>query len=324
MITRRHVLRVTLLGAVAPSLVCAQGRRVTIGMLGPSPYRLSVYAGGIVQGFAELGYRDGARAKIEYRSSDGKPELYRSQAEELVVLNCDIFIAVGAEPPVRSLQALKPRAPILFLAVDYDPVEQRVVSDLRRPDRNTTGVYVPQYALVAKRVEIMRELLPRAKRMVVFADTFSEAQVDAARKATGASGFEIMLVAFQRQPYDYLKALETARKEGADAFMNLASPVFARDREHIKSALLALRMPSIGSNPLQGEAGFLLSLGVNVPKVTKRVADLGVRLLNGTPPSEIPVEQADEFDLLINANTAKALGVRVPESVLARATRIVQ
>ena len=292
-------------------------------MLGPSPLNISVYASGVIKGFAELGYRDGQRAAFDYRSSNGSLELYGKQARELVESKCDLLIALGAEPPARTLQALRPQAPILFLAVDYDPVEKGVVTDLRWPDRNTTGVYVPQNALVAKRLEIMRELLPRAKRIVVFADRFSADQVLAARRGAEQARFEIALVQFDRQPYDYAGSLEAARKAGAEAFMNLASPVFARDRQILAQELVRQRMASIGTTPLQADAGYLLALGSNIAKVTRRVADIGVRLLKGTKPAEIPVEQADEFDLVLNSASAKALGIQIPPAILARAARIV-
>jgi putative ABC transport system substrate-binding protein len=173
-------------------------------------------------------------------------------------------------------------------------------------------------------MEILREVLPKAKRMVLFADRFSADQIPAARKGAEQARFQLDVVQFERQPYNYDAALEAARKGEADAFANLASPVFARDRQAIAQALAKHRLPSIGSNPPQGEAGYLLALSTNNAKVGRRIADIGVRLLKGAKPADIPVEQADEFELLINARTAKALGVRIPESIMARATRIVQ
>jgi putative ABC transport system substrate-binding protein len=211
---------------------------------------------------------------------------------------------------------------VLFLAIDYDPLASGIVSNLRSPDRRTTGVYVPQNSLVARRVGIMREILPQAKRLMVFADAYSADQVEAARKAAAAAGFQLMLVQFGNQPYDYRVYLEDRRGIEADAFMSLASPTFARDRQIIQEALIRLRIPAIGSNPLQAEKGYLLTLGSNVPKVAKRVADMGVRLLAGTNPSAIAVELADEFELVINSGTAQVLGVRIPDAVRARAARI--
>jgi putative ABC transport system substrate-binding protein len=323
LITRRRFLALGALAAVA-ARARAQTRPAKVGMLGASPFETAGYASSIVRAFTERGYAEGARATFLYRFAEGTFDLYRKQAQELTALGCDLLIAVRAEPPARALQFARPAAPILFLAIDYDPLAMGIVSNLRAPDRNTTGVYVPQNALVARRVEILRELLPQAKRLMVFADTYSADQVETARKAAAAASFQLMLVQFGAQPYDYRTYLEDKRGVDADAFMSLASPTFARDRQQIQEALSRLRLPGIGSNPLQAETGYLLSLGSDIPKVARRVANIGVRLLAGTSASAIPVELADEFELVINAGTARALGIKVPDSVRARAARVLE
>ena len=153
---------------------------------------------------------------------------------------------------------------------------------------------------------------------------YSADQVEAARKAAATANFQLMLVQFTSQPYDYSTYLQASRGTGAEAFMTLASPVFARDRQQIQEWLARLRLPSIGSNPQQAEAGFLLSLGSNVPKVAKRVAEMGVRILMGAKPAGIPVELAEESELIINMATARSLGVKIPDSVRARAIRVIE
>ena len=321
MINRRQFLALGALTAVA-SQARAQSRRARIGILGPSPLDTSLYAAAVVQAFTQVGYAEGARATFLYRYAEGGFEQYRKQAQELAGQECDLVIAIRSEPAVRALQFAKLSAPVLFLAIDYDPLASGVVSNLRSPDRSTTGVYVPQNALVARRVDILRELLPQASRLMIFADSFSADQVEAARKAAAAAHFQLALVQFGRQPYEYHIYLEDRRGVDADAFMSLASPVFARDRQVIQEALIRLRLPGIGSNPLQAEKGYLLTLGSNVPRVAKRVADIGVRLLAGTKPSAIPVELADEFELVINMGTAQGLGIQIPDAVRARAARI--
>jgi len=324
MISRRQFLALSALGALAPGAVAQVGRAAKIGILGPSPLETSLYAINVVRAFTELGYAEGARATFFYRYADGGFDLYRKQAQDLAGRDCDLLIAIRAEPPARALQYSRPGGPILFLAVDYDPLESGVVSNLRRPDRNTTGVYVPQNVLVARRIEIMRELLPQADRLMVFADRYSADQVEAARKAAAAANFQLMLVQFTSQPYDYSTYLQASRGTGTDAVMTLASPVFARDREQIREWLTRLRLPSIGSNPQQAETGYLISLGSNVPKVARRVAEMGVRVLLGAKTAAIPVELADEFELVLNMATARSLGVKIPDSVRARAARVIE
>lgn len=320
---RRHFIVTAVAGLTAPAAVLGQSPPTRIGLLGPAPVNVSVYAGGVINGFRELGYREEKGTRFDYRSSNGDPQLYKKQARELVESKCDLYVALGAEPPVRALQALRPAAPIVFLAVDYDPIEKGIVTDIRAPDRNTTGVYIPQNALVAKRLEVVREILPRARRLVVFADSFSADQIASARRGAEQMRLEATIVQFDRQPYDYDGALAAARKAEADVYMNLASPVFARDRQLIASSLAKHRMPSVGTTPPQAEAGYLVSLSGNTARVTRRVADIGVRLLKGAKPAEIPIEQADEFELVINSVTARALGVHIPPAISARATRVI-
>ena len=321
MISRRHFLALGALAAIA-SRALAQSRRARIGVLGPSPLETSLYAAAVVQAFAQVGYAEGARATFLYRYAEGGFDQYRRQAQDLAGQDCDLVIAIRSEPAARALQFANLSVPVLFLAIDYDPLASGVVSNLRNPDRRTTGDYVPQNVLVARRVEIMRELVPEAKRLMVFADRYSADQVEAARKAAAGSRFQLMLVQFVNQPYDYRIYFEDKRGIEGVAFMSLASPIFARDRGIIQEALTRLRVPGIGSNPLQAEKGYLLTLGSNVPRVAKRVADMGVRLLAGTSPSAVPVELADEFELVINNGTAQALGIRIPDAVRARAARI--
>jgi putative tryptophan/tyrosine transport system substrate-binding protein len=321
--TRRRFLALGALAAMAAQ-VRAQAPRAKIGVLDPSPFEDSVYANSVVQAFTERGYAEGARATFLYRFAEGGFDQHREQARGLAAQNCDLLVALRSEPTARALQSVRPGAPILFLAIDYHPLESGVVTSLRSPDRNTTGVFVPQNALVARRIEILRQLIPQAKRLMVFADPYSADQVEAARKAAAAANFQLLLVQFGRQPYEYSTYLQDTRSVEADAFMNLASPIFTRDRRQIRDALSRLRLPSIGSNALQAEAGYLVSLGSNTPKVAQRLADIGVRLLAGTRASAIAVEQVEDFELVINNATARELGVKIPDSVRARTVRSIE
>jgi putative ABC transport system substrate-binding protein len=323
MTSRRQFLAFGALAAIG-ARARAQGRPARVGILGPSPLESSLYAAAVVRAFSELGYAEGGRATFLYRYAEGDFDTYRKQAQDLAARDCNLLIAVRAEQPARALQFSHPQGPILFLAVDYDPLASGVVTNLRRPDRNTTGVYVPQNVLVARRIEILRMLLPHADRVLVFGDGYSADQVEAARKAAAAANFQLMMIQFTSPPYDYHTFLHGARGLGIDAVMTLASPAFARDRQAIQEMVSRLGLPIIGSNPQQAEAGYLLTLGSNVPKVAKRVADIGVRLLSGTKPGAIPVDTADEFELVINMRVARALGTTIPEVVKKNVARVIE
>jgi putative ABC transport system substrate-binding protein len=323
MMSRRRFLIAGALSALNVGYATAQPRPVKIGMLGPVVAAKSVYIPGVVRALAELGYREGPDTVLEHRSAEGSADRYPGLARELINARCDVIFAFGTEPAVRALQDARAPMPVVFLAVDYDPLEKGIVASLTRPDRNTTGVYVPQHALVAKRVQILREIVPAARHFLVLADTFSKNQVDAARRAADSVGMQLTVIEFSKPPYDYAGAFEAGRKDEVQGFVTLASPVFAFDRAQLAALLSRHRLPAIGSTSAQADAGFLLSFGTSVTKVTRRVAEVGVRILKGAKPADIPIEQADEFELAVNSKTARALGVRIPESVLARATRIV-
>ena len=222
---------------------CRAGARATAPRqdrrAGPSPFETSVYASSVVQAFTELGYAEGARATFLYRFAEGGLRAVPQAgagAGRARLRSADRRCA--REPPARALQFCEPAAPILFLAIDYDPLASGMVTNLRSPDRNTTGVFVPQNALVARRVEIMRELLPQAKRLMVFADAYSADQVGC--RAQGCRRCQPSAHAGavrDGSPTTTAPTCERPARIDADAFMNLASPVFARDRQQIQRGL---------------------------------------------------------------------------------------
>ena len=322
-VKRRQLLLLGAIGAAAPALIFAQARPVRIGMLSPRPLAESSYAPGVVRRLAELGYRDGAEAVIEYRSTDGFAERYPKLARELIALQCDIVFAIGTELAARALQDARSPAPLVFVAVSYDPLEKGIIGSLGRPDRNTTGIYVPENALVAKRLEVMHEVVPAARRFLVLSDTISRDQLPMAHKAAEAAGVQLTIVEFSRQPYDYENAFQAGRNAGVQAAIVLTSSVFATDRAKISALLAKRHLPGISNSLQLAEAGVLIGLNVDIAKLTRRAAEIAARILKGAKPADIPVEQADEFVLVINAKTARILGVKIPESVLARATRII-
>lgn len=322
MASRRKFLIAGTLGLLGVPRTRAQPRRAKIGILSARPLRGSIYVLPVVQGLAELGYSERAGTVIEIRSAEDQVENYPKLARELIAHKCDLIFAIGPVNTTRSLQEARSPAPVVFLAVDYDPLRLNVVASLARPGGNTTGVYIPQAELSAKRMQIMREVLPAARRFVIFVDQFSIDQVAAVRSAAEAARVELTVVDFPKPPHDYAAAFDTARKAQAQAFIGLASPVLAANAATVSALLLKHRLPGAGTSVSYAETGFLLSYGADVTKLTRRAAELGARILQGAKPADIPVEQAAEFELAVNAVTARTLGLKIPESVLARATRI--
>lgn len=323
MTTRRRILLAGALAALDWRNTLAQARPAKIGMLSARPLAESPYAAGVMKRLQELGYLGQRSAALEFRSADGDVARYPRLARELAEAKCDLIFAIGPPQTALALRHAETRTPIVFLAVDYDPVERGVVSSLRNPGANVTGVYIPQSELAVKRMQIMLETTPGARRLLSFADLYCREQASAVRETAKASGVQVTVIEFSKPPYDYIQAFDSGRKQAVQAYVGLASPVFANDVPALASLLLKYRLPGAGTTVSQAEAGFLLSYGADVVKVTRRAADIADRVLKGAKPAGTPVEQADEFDLAINARTARTLDVKLPESVLARATRII-
>ena len=309
-------------GALLPRYSIAQ-RHAKVGVL--LARQPSYYAPGIVARLRELGYREGSNLSLVQRSADGDVERFPKLALELVDEKCDVIFAIGPEHPVRALQTAAAPA-VVFLAVDYDPIERGVVTNLRRPDRNTTGVYIPQGLLAAKRLEIMREILPKAKRFLVFSDVYSRDQLPQVRKAADAARVELTVIDFPKPPYDFAAAFEAARQARVEAFVALTSPIFGTRATELRDLLHQYRIPGAGwaAVPQIMNMGFIFGYGEDPVRVSRKVADVGARILRGSKPADIPVEQVDEFELFINARAAQDFGVKIPETVKARTTRIQQ
>lgn len=320
---RRELLIAALAAAAAPGAL-AQRRPVKIGVLTGVPHRKSNYVPGILQRLAQAGYQEGSGMVVEARSSDGLAERYPALALELIEHKCDLIFAVGPWQAAAPFRRAASPAPIVFLAVDYDPVEKGIVPSLVRPGGTITGVYVPQAGLIAKRVEIMREVAQGAQRFLVFTDDFSRDQLGAAEKAARAAGVELTVVDFKKPPYDFAGGFAAGRKANAGGFVMLGSPEFGGNAARLAALGNEFAMPGIGASAGHARNGMLLSLGADIFKTTQRVGDIAVRILKGAKPADIPVEQADEFDLIVNLRTAKALNLKVPYSVLARATRVIE
>ena len=322
MTTRRRFLLVSAAGAIAPACVLAQARPARVGMLTPRAKSESFFAPAILRRLGELGYREGSSLLLEYRHPDGVVERYRPLAQELVGLQCDLIFAIGPEHVAHALRDARTPAPVVFLAVDYDPLKRGIVASLARPGGNFTGVYGLNPEITLKRLEIAQELLPRATRFLVLSDAYTQDQLSELKRVADARQVQLTAVEYVRQPHEYSAAFETARQARAQALIVLTSPVFADNRATISALAMSHRLPAVGfSTP---DAAFLVGYSANAVKMGQRVAEIGVQILKGAKPADIPVEQAGEFDLQVNLKTARALGVKIPYSVLARATKLIE
>ena len=329
-----RILLAVAFATVATAAAAQQSGKVpAVGvlMLAAGPHDTVVEA--FRHGLRELGYVEGRDIRIEHRSALGKIELLPQLAEELVGLRVDVIV-VGAVAPARAAREASNTVPIVVAIHDYDPVAAGLIDSFSRPGGNLTGVFGRQSELAGKRIELLRELLPRVSRVAVLWDAssgegsrgeVSRMQREELEPAARSAGFNLQLIEV-RAPYDFQAAFKAAKTKKAGAVMVLFSPVFFSSpwRAQLAQAALAARLPTIFQDPDNVEAGGLISYGADVAGTWGRAAYFVDRVLKGAKPQDLPVEQVSKFKLVLNLKTAKALGLTIPESILLRADEVIR
>ena len=318
---------ITLLGGSAaawPLAARAQqaNNPATIGFLGPAASVWRPWTAAFVQRLRELGWSEGRNLRIEYRWAEGRPERVAEIAAEFVRLKVDIIVTVASAIP--TVKNATTTIPIVF-AMGSDPVRGGLVASLSRPGGNVTGLSNQGSDLAGKRLELLREVRPDLRRVVALANVgFPEAvlEMDEVEAAARTIGLETAKLEIQRAE-DIEPAFE-AHKRDADALYIVIDALVATNRGLIFTLALGARLPTIVNTRGHVEAGGLISYGPNFPDLFRRTADLVGKILRGAKPSDIPVEQPTKFDLVINLKTAKALGLTVPPTLLARADEVIK
>jgi putative ABC transport system substrate-binding protein len=271
----------------------------------------------------EYGYVDGQTASFEYRFAKGQHNRLIPLAQELVSTRPDVIFAFGDEA-IAAAQIATKAIPIIMFACDA--VTTGFVADLARPGGNTTGVTCITAELSAKRVAIFREMLPSLKRLAVFYNPenkskpidFSQTRDAAKSLGIGVDGFEV------REPADIERvfaSFATNRPDGV-AVLDEAFTIFQAKR--IVELTDRYRLPSMHSFREPVDAGGLMSYGPSISEMVATAADLIPKILNGAKPADLPVQQPTKFELVINLKTAKALGLAVQQSLLARADEVIE
>ena len=310
----------TTLAALAPA---QQPSRVpVIGVLmvsgGPNDPVVEAFR----KGLRERGYVEGRNIRMEHRSAQGHIDRLPRLAEVLVQLKVDVILAPIA-PLLRAAKQATGTIPIIMVAHDYDPVALGLVDSLSRPGGNITGISTLQSELVGKRLELLKDALPKAKRVAVFWDDFGRQQLDELIPAARILGLQLELIEL-RAPYDFKAAFKTAKRKQTDAVTAMFSPVFYQNRVHIADLARAAGLPAVFQQEEFVEAGGLLSYGPDRSATFGRAAYFVERLLKGATPSDLPIEQPTKFKLVVNMKTAKALGVTFPESILIRIDEVIK
>ena len=311
---------------VVPRFALAQQaeRIYRLGWLSTIPSRGEPYNIAFVQRLRDLGFTEGRNLVIEYREAKGHIEKLPELAADLARQNCDVFLAPGNEATLVAIKQASRDTPIVMLANDYDPVARGHVASLAHPGGRITGVSQLQTELPVKRLELLKELLPGATRIAVLSDTSSAGQLRAVQAGAEQLGVTLRVLEFKRLPYNYESAFDEAVHAKAEALLVLGSASFVPARRQLPELALKHRLPSIFVQSLWAEAGGLLSYGPNFPEFYRRAAEQVSMILKGGKPAEIPVEQPTRFELIINMKTAKALGIKIPNSLLLRADRVIE
>jgi len=279
---------------------------------------------GFRQGLRDLGYVEGKNISIEYRWAEGKPERLAALATELVRLKVDVLVTAGPSATRPAKEATK-TIPII-MAQDNDPVGSGFVASLARPGGNITGLSVLFPEMSGKRLELVKDVVPKLSRMAVLgtadqpgtAQTLKETEV-AARN----HGVEIHLLEV-KNPKTLEEAFQTARKSHADAGLVLSSAVIFSQRPQIASLAAHNRLPIMFPQSEYVEDGGLMSYAPNYPDLFRRAAVYVDKILKGAKPADLPVEQPTKFELVINLRTAKQIGLTIPPNVLARADKVIK
>ena len=285
------------------------------------PSAASQWTAAFVQRLRELGWIEGRTIAIAYRWAEGRSERFAEIAAEFVRLKADVIIT-GGSAAVAAKQATSV-VPIVFVL--GEPVSTGLVATLARPGGNVTGLSNQQTDLPGKRLELLREVLPDLRRLAIMANVDYPEAVLEMRDVQAMSqtlGLEVATVEIRRAE-DISPAFDTL-KGRADALYVITDALVSTNRVRINAFALAARLLTMHGVREYVEAGGLMSYGADYSDLFRRAADYVDKILRGAKPAEIPVEQPTKFDLIVDLTTAQALGITLPETVLARASKVIE
>jgi putative ABC transport system substrate-binding protein len=327
MFDRKRREFILLLGGTAAWPLAARAQQPTaklptIGFLGTDAASWSPWKAAFVERMRTLGWIEDRTVSVEYRWSQGRPERVEEIAIEFVRLKVDVIVSYGTAVP--AFQRVTSSIPIVF-AIALDPLGAGLVTSLARPGANITGLSIQQTDAAGKRLELLREVVPRLHRLAIMANVANPhtapemGEVQAAARALG-----IGIVPLEIRRAEDIAAGFTSLRAKADALYIVQDTLVVANRTRIVTFALGVRMPTIISGREFVQAGALMSYGPNYPAMFRRAAEYVDKILRGANPADIPVEQPAKFDLVINLTTAKAIGLPILETFLLRADEVIE
>jgi ABC-type uncharacterized transport system substrate-binding protein len=319
------ILLVVLLAVAVVADAQQAAKTPRIGYLGgPSLSSMSARTEAFRQGLRELGYVEGKNIVMEYRYAEGKLDRLPALAAELVRLKVDVIVT-GGPTPTRAAKEATSTIPIV-MAQSTDPVGSGFVARLARPGGNITGLSTLSPEISGKRLELLKEIVPKLSRVAIFGTSTSASNAQELREvelAAGAFGVKLQLLDIIG-PKDIETAFRAVGKGRADAVLVLSSGVIANRQTEIAELAIESRLPAIYYRSEFVEAGGLMSYGVSFTDLDRRAATYVDKILKGAKPADLPVEQPTKFELIINLKAAKQIGLTIPPNVLVRADKVIR
>jgi putative tryptophan/tyrosine transport system substrate-binding protein len=307
-----------------PAAQAQTARTIRLAWAGSAAPAAQTYNQAFLARLAELGYAEGRNLLVDFNNTTGRGQELAQVGKELAGREPDVYFAPGAEANLIAVKSSSKGKPIVIVANDYDPVATGHVASLARPGGRITGLSQLQLELPAKRLEVLKEFVPRMRRVAVLADSSTQGQLRVSHDAAARLKLELVVHEFGREPYDFAAAFAAFAQARCEALVALTSGFFVPKREYIATQALAQRMPSVFNNSVWAEVGGLVSYGPDFAASYRRAAEILARILAGANPAEMPVEQPNAVEMVLNMKTAHALGISVPQSIRLRAARLIE
>jgi putative ABC transport system substrate-binding protein len=327
----RRTFMAMLTGGIGVAPLAAEAQQAAkiarIGYLGNNPAASPHLREAFLQGLRDLAYVEGRSLVIEYRDAEGKPERLPALAAELVALKVDVIVAPNTPAALAATQATR-TLPIVFIGAG-DPVTSRLVTSLARPGGNVTGLSVLSTELVGKWLELLKQAVPGVSRVAhLWQPGGMDERTDRDMQKGAEVAAQVLGVRLQfveaRGPADFERAFSDMTRARAGALTVRPAPMFISERRRLVDLAAKNRLPAVYAWREFVDAGGLMAYGPNLADLYRRAATYVDKILKGAKPADLPVEQPTKFELVINVKTAKALGLKVPQSLLGRADEVIQ
>ena len=317
------------LGSVGALPVAARAQQPTLPVIGylagSSPEAETEELGQFREGLSEHGYVEGRNVAIEYRWARGRTDILASFTADFIRLHVSVLAGLASTAAVRAAMAATSTIPVLF-AIGGDPVRNGLVASLNRPGGNVTGFYNSSNDLLAKRLEVLREVVPSTEVIGLLVNPDNpnaEVDTNTVREAVQVLGLQLHVVT-ARTDLELDAAFDALARKHPDVLLLAPDPLFQFRENHVVALAARHRFPAAYSNRPFVVSGGLLSYGPHRPSMFRQMGVYAGRILKGEKPANLPVQGSTKFNLVINLNTAKTLGLTIPETLLATADEVIQ